>query len=279
LRSFFHNKLVITLAAVALIVLLLAIIGAYTVGQASPVSNIVSVVTTPVERFFSWCAKGIKDTLSYISDFDAIKLENEQLKKELLEKEELVRKAEQYKEENVKLRELLNISQENESYTLEMCDIISHSDGDYTASFTIDKGSRSGIELGDTVIVSEGYVGYVCEVGAGWSQVMTCIDSGISVGVQNIRTKETMICQGSYDLMKDGRLQVAYTGLDTSLYVGDELYTSGLSENVPHGIMVGEITQISVSDDGTGKVATVAPFVDLDSLDMVFVITDFIKEG
>lgn len=279
MRSFFHNRLVIALIVVTAVVLVLTIIGAYTGGQASPVSNIVSVVTAPVERLFSWCAGGIRDGLAYISDFDALKLENEQLRKELLEKEELIRKAEQYKEENVKLRELLNISQENEAYTLEMCDIIARSDGDYTASFTIDKGSHSGIEVGDTVIVSEGYVGYVCEVGTNWSQVQTCIDSGISVGVQNIRTKETMICQGNFDLMKEGRLQVAYTGLDTSLYVGDELCTSGLSENVPHGIMVGEVSQISVSDDGTGKVASVVPFVELDSLDMVFVITDFVKEG
>jgi len=279
LRSFFQNKLVIAVACIAVIVLVLAVVGAYTGGQASPVSNIISLITTPGERFFSWCASGIRDGLAYISDFDAIKLENEQLKEELLEKEELVREAEQYKEENIKLRELLNISQENESYTLEMCDIIARSDGDYTASFTIDKGSRAGIEVGDTVIVSEGYVGYVCEVGSGWSQVLTCIDSGMSLSVQNIRTKETMICEGSFDMMPEGRFQVAYTALDTSLYVGDNLYTSGLSENIPHGIMVGEITQISVAEDGAGKIATVAPFVDLDSLTLVFVITDFIKEG
>lgn len=279
MRSFFHNKLVAAVLIVIGIVLLFAILSAYNVGSATPVANVASFVVSPLEKGFSWAAGKIGKLISYVTEFDALKLENEELKAELLEKEELVREAEQYRDENQKLRDLLNITRDNEQYTIEMCDIIARSDGDFSNVITIDKGSSAGIELGDTVMVSDGYVGYVCELGVNWSNVLTVIDSGLSVGAQNIRTKESMICEGDYNLMRKGLLKLSYLTLDTSLFVGDEICTSGLGENVPQGIMVGEVSSISVSPDGATKQAEITPFVDINDLTIVFVITDFVKEG
>ena len=156
---------------------------------------------------------------------------------------------------------------------------IARSDGDFSNVITIDKGSSSGIALGDTVMVSDGYVGYICELGVNWANVLTVIDSGLSVGAQNVRTKESMICEGDYSLMRKGLLKLSYLTLDTSLFVGDEICTSGLGENVPQGIMIGEVSSISVSPDGATKQAEITPFVDINDLTIVFVITDFLKEG
>lgn len=279
MRSFFRNRLVITVLIVISIVVLFSVISAYAPGNATPVAGIASAITSPFEKAFSWCAEGLGNLFSYITEFDSLKLENEALKEELLEKEDLIRKAEQYKEENEKLRDLLNITRDNEQFTLEMCDIISRPDGDFSYTFTIDKGSNVGIEVGDTVIVSEGYVGYVCEVGLNWCNVLSVIDSGLSVGGQNVRTKESMMCEGDYSLMKEGKLKLSYLPLDSSLYVGDEICTSGLGGNVPHGIMIGEISAVSTAKGGGSMQAEIAPFVDVNELTLVFVITDFVKEG
>ena len=43
--------------------------------------------------------------------------------------------------------------------------------------------------------------------------------------------------------------------------------------------MIGEVSSISVSPDGATKQAEITPFVDINDLTIVFVITDFLKEG
>ncbi|MBO4406081.1 MAG: rod shape-determining protein MreC [Clostridia bacterium] len=279
MRSFFRKKIVIAVLVVISAVIVLGVLSAYSVGRASPVADAASFLTSPFQKAFAWAAGGVGKVISYVTEFDALKLENERLKAELLEKSELIREAEQYRDENAKLRDLLNITRENEEYSMQMCDIIARSDGDYARTFTINKGSSSGIEVGDTVIVSEGYVGTVCELGLNWANVQTVIDSGNSLGAQNVRTNESMICEGDFELMKKGRLKLAYVTLETSLYVGDEICTSGLGKNVPQGIMIGEVSAISTSRDGYSKIAEITPSVDLDKLTVVFVITDFQKEG
>ena len=279
MRSFFRKKLVIAVLIVIGAVVILGVLSAYSVGRASPVANVASFITSPFQKAFTWVAEGVGKMISYVSEFDALKLENEQLKAELLEKDALIREAEQYRDENAKLRDLLNITRENDKYSMQMCDIIARSDGDFARTFTINKGSSSGIEVGDTVIVSEGYVGTVCELGVNWANVQTVIDSGNSLGAQNVRTNESMICEGDFELMKKGRLMLSYVTLESSHSAGDEICTSGLGENVPQGLMIGEVSAISTSRDGFSKVAEITPSVDLDKLTVVFVITDFQKEG
>ena len=279
MRSFFRKKLVIAVLVVISVVIVLGVLSAYSIGRASPVANAASFITAPFQKAFTWVAENVGKAISYVTEFDALKLENEQLKAELLEKDALIREAEKYRDENTKLRDLLNITRENEKYSMQMCDIIARSDGDFSRTFTINKGSSSGIEVGDTVIVSEGYVGTVCELGVNWANVQTVIDSGNALGVQNVRTSESMICEGDFELMKKGRLKLSYVTLETSLFVGDEICTSGLGDNVPQGIMIGEVAAISTSRDGYSKIAEITPSVDLEKLTVVFVITDFQKEG
>ena len=87
------------------------------------------------------------------------------------------------------------------------------------------------------------------------------------------------MCEGDYALMREGKLKLSYVPLDSSLYVGDEICTSGLGGNVPHGIMVGEVAAVSIAPGGGSMQAEIAPYVDVNELTLVFVITDFVKEG
>lgn len=263
----------------AIIIAALSIISFYTGGSASPVSGAVSTVISPFTRTFTWAANGIEKIIAYVTEFDNLKLENEDLKQKVIDMEELTRDAEHYKEENEKLRSLLDIQQENEKFTLQMCDIISRSDRDWSRCFTIDKGSSSDIEVGDCVIVSEGFVGYVTEVGPNWSNVITVIDSGMSVGARITRTSESMICEGDFSLMPDGLLNLSYMRLESSVYSGDTVTTSGIGDNFPEGIIIGEVKEVSIDSTGNAKSAVVSPSVDVDSLTVVFVITDFVSEN
>ena len=56
-------------------------------------------------------------------------------------------------------------------------------------SFTIDKGSSSGIEPGDPVVTSEGIVGVCYDVAENTSGVRTLFSPKTAIGVYSLRTR------------------------------------------------------------------------------------------
>lgn len=87
-----------------------------------------------------------------------------------------------FSRENERLRELAELKKEKEDYQLASAYIITWDSNDWTSSFTINKGSGSGIAEDMVAITAQGeVVGLVTAVGSNWATVTTVLDSALEV--------------------------------------------------------------------------------------------------
>ncbi|KPK09978.1 MAG: hypothetical protein AMJ56_09365, partial [Anaerolineae bacterium SG8_19] len=63
--------------------------------------------------------------------------------------------------------------------------------------------------------------------------------------------------------------------LEAQINIGEVVYTSGLGGRFPEDIAIGRVTDVERREADLFQRAVIQPAVDFDSLEMVFVITDF----
>ena len=89
------------------------------------------------------------------------------------------------------------------------------------------------------------------------------------------RTDGAAVLEGDFALMGQGRLKLTYLPEGVELLAGDQVLTLSREGIYPSGLVVGHVEEIHAEASGMGQYAVVAPEADLDSLNRVFIITDF----
>ena len=133
---------------------------------------------------------------------------------------------------------------------------------------TIDAGSDDGVRAGQTVVSGAGLVGRTTRVSRFTSVVLLLVDPGFSVGSRLTREGTIGIARGggtgtlTYQQVEGGRVEV-----------GDALVTTGSSTFVP-GVPVGRVVEVVSGRETLVPTASVEPFVDVTSLDLVGVVVE-----
>lgn len=134
---------------------------------------------------------------------------------------------------------------------------------------TVDAGRRDGIRPDQTVVGGDGLVGRVKEVTDSSAVVVLAVDPGSSVGVRLAGGRQLGLASGN------GLGPMTFTPLDptTRVKVGDRLVTGpyGGSTYVA-GLPVGEVVAVSGDPGAPAREATVRPYVDFGSLDLVGIL-------
>ena len=186
------------------------------------------------------------------------------------------RQASTDREENARLRNLLNLRQQRRDFVLESAHITEWSSSNWASTFTVGKGTTSGVAIGNCVVDEYGYlVGVVTDAGLNWATVTTVVDTASQLGALVFRTGETTVAQGDLALMNQRRLKLSYLEDESSLINGDLIVTSGLGGYYPANLVIGSVEEILTDDSGLTRYAILAPKTDLSALVEVFVITDF----
>ena len=107
----------------------------------------------------------------------------------------------------------------------------------------------------------------------GWKS-LTAKETG-RVGGILARTDGAAVLEGDFALMGQGRLKLTYLPEGVELLAGDQVLTLSREGIYPSGLVVGHVEEIHAEASGMGQYAVVAPEADLDSLNRVFIITDF----
>lgn len=261
-------------AVVAALCVLSALYSGIT-GNPSPVTRVVRFVTTPVQRAASGIGGFFGKGLSYFTDFDALQAENEELRRQLREMEQTVRDAELALEENARLRQQAGQPERQRDLTTVEAEVIARNPGDWATTLTLDKGSNHGVEVGDLVITVDGMAGYVSEVAGNTCEITTVVDVEMQCGALITRTRETAIAEGDYDLMAEGNLRLSYLTEDASVVIGDTVETSGRGGVFPKGVMIGTVENVLPEDNGISYYAVLRPFVDVDTVSSVSIVTDY----
>ena len=97
-------------------------------------------------------------------NFREVEQERDELKRKLVEYEEL-------KRSNLQLKGILGIKEEHPDYTFEEASIISRDPEWGDNRFTINKGTRQDVQERDMVLVAGGLVGRVEKAGANYAVV------------------------------------------------------------------------------------------------------------
>ena len=271
---FFKNKLALfgtVLACLAFAVMIYAFVSP----SPTPITNLLSVIVTPLQKGFSSIGDGISGFFEYFKSVDELKAENEKLSLELAKYRQLESEYYSAVRENEELRALSELKQKYSGFDLEICSVVSGVDKSFMSGFTIDCGSKDGIVEGDPVITDLGIIGQVSSVSLGSSKVTTLLNVESKLAAVNSRTREILVAEGSFELASDGLIKLPYLKNDADVLPGDIIETSSVGEKYPSGLIIGTVLRIEREKHGISSYAVVEPAVELSSLHTVYVVKSF----
>ncbi len=245
-------------------------------GEVSFLQNATGVLEAPIKKVLSSAVNWFDTIYGYLYKYDSLQAENESLRSQLAEAQQSARDGIAASEENVRLRQLLNLREKHTDYELESCKVVLWSSSNWSSSFTISKGESSGIELNDPVITEYGVVvGQVTELGETWATVSTLIDVDMSVGAYVGQSGSSGMSVGEFALMKKKQAKLSYLAEGAQIFVGDEVLTSGSGGAFPAGLLIGTITNVQTEAGGQIEYGLIEPECNYDSLVQVFIIKSF----
>lgn len=270
LKKKFFTVLIIVLVIVGLI----AGVGKLLPGgkKANVFSDAVGIVVSPFQGSFSWAIGNIKDSAQYFIDNKKTSQENKKLKDKITVLENSLDKVDAYREENLRLKEILELSKQNVQYNPVCAEVIGREAENWSGIIKLNKGSLSGIEKNDIVVETAGLVGYVSEVGTNWCAVTTVVspDSGISCIVP--RTGEIVMLAGGLVERANNGFTLSYIPENSTITHGEAIETSGEGGIYPKGLLVGRVENIHTGSDGVSKEADGKAAVDFKKLREVLVL-------
>ena len=135
---------------------------------------------------------------------------------------------------------------------------------EFNDTLTIYKGTNAGIKEGNVVITDKGLIGVVSKVNKESSvvELITNKSSNISVRIGS-----------SYGIlnMQDNSLIVSDLSMYDDVFIGEEVYTSGIG-NLPGDIYIGNVIDIKANNTEIEKILEVSPVVDLSMINYVMVV-------
>ncbi|PMJ91326.1 rod shape-determining protein MreC [Vibrio sp. 10N.261.55.A7] len=162
------------------------------------------------------------------------------LKREVLKLKNDLLLLDQYKEENNRLRKLLDSSFVRDERKV-VTEVMAVDTTPYRRQVVIDKGRIDGVYVGQPVTNEFGIVGQVTFVAAHNSRVLLLTDSNSAIPVQVIRNDIRVIASGTNDI---DQIQLEHIPTSTDIVEGDLLVTSGLGGVYPEGYPVAHVSSV-----------------------------------
>ncbi|MDQ1604575.1 MAG: rod shape-determining protein MreC [Actinomycetota bacterium] len=143
----------------------------------------------------------------------------------------------------------------------------------FSWTVTIDAGSQDGITPDMTVLNGDGLVGRVKTVGPTTATVLLVVDPESAVGVRLEATMQVGITSGQ-GISDHSRLSMQLLDSQSDVKPGDRVVTFGSQGDSPYvpGVPVGVVTSVQGSPGSLTRTASVDPYVDFTSLDLVAVV-------
>jgi rod shape-determining protein MreC len=191
--------------------------------------------------------------MAAFDEVDRLKKENEELRQWEWRTKLLERKV-------AHLRSLLNAVEEP-ALVYATGRVIADARGPFVRSALINLGRKDGLRVGYAVINGDGLVGRTIDAGGSVARVLLLNDlnSRIPVLVGPAGVRGMALGDNSAELQLD------FLPEGSTLYPGDEVYTSGSDGILPRGLRVGTVT-------GAPGAYKVRPYAELNSLDAVSVL-------
>lgn len=174
----------------------------------------------------------------------------------------------QLQRENARLRELLNLKRRTgrRAYAAE---VVGRDMSAFTQTVVIDKGRRDFIREDMVVLSRNGsLIGRVSEVGSSFSRVVLINDPNSRVSA----VAEAARSEGIIEGVLSGALRMKHIASDESPKIGEHIFTSGLGNVFPKGILIGTIDKLYADRSGLYRCAVIKPSAELSKVEEVLIL-------
>jgi rod shape-determining protein MreC len=239
--------------------------------------RIVASALAPVEGVFTGVGTGVGSVFGAVGEIADLRSENEKLK---AENEQLKVSQEQAKAiaaENERLTALLDV-ESTIHHAVVAGRVIAREYTDDRRVITIDRGTKDGIAEGEVVVAAGGaLVGRVKQAGPTYSQIVLINDPSSTVIGELASGGQTGEVVGQLG----GALVMSKVDSAARPQIGSQVVTagivlgSGIRSPFPKGLIIGEVVDVARDPNAVVQTVFLKPAVDLDSLQLVAVITDY----
>lgn len=256
---------------VALIVLSLIITTVYyREADTGPVHSLrrgVKAVTAPIATGGEVITRPFRATVEWLTGFGVRREELDALSAQNAELRSAVAKLEEARQENERLKDLIGFVQASELEAVG-AHVIGRPVTSWENTFTIDRGTDDGVEIGMPVLGANGLLGQTVLVTSRSATVRLLSDqrSGVAALLQAGRVEG--IVSGTID----GTLELEFISVETTVVAGDIVLTSGLGGVYPKGLLIGEVSDVQSADNDLFQRIQVRPAAGLVGVEEVVVL-------
>ncbi|MGC9974811.1 MAG: rod shape-determining protein MreC [Gaiellaceae bacterium] len=239
-----------------------------------------SAATRPFQVVADRVAQPFEDGYGWFRGLLRAKDENKRLNQELESLRQARAKQKNAEAEAAQLETILHYEHSPrfpQDYLKVNAEVVTPPTGPFEQTIVIAAGHNREIRLDDPVVVGDGLVGRISQVGPTTSKVTLVSDPSFAASARDLRTGAVGIvlhpATGSDVLMLDD------VKVDQNVKDGDSIITSGwrrpdLSSLYPAGISIGQVTSVGQTDVDPNKQIQVEPSVDFSSLEAVIVLIE-----
>ena len=273
MRQLFNTKLRILVIIAVLLTAVLSVMSGLT--NRSIPELVVQGILTPFRAAGTALTRTAERYYSYMFRYEALEAENEALKASIAEMEDVARQADATARENTRLRNIIGLTETHEDYKLVDGYIIGWSSTDWSNTFTINRGSDSGIAENMCAITDNGeVVGLVTQVGPNFAVIKTVLDSTLEISTNIATSGYNGMVSGGYISGNEKLLSMDYLPSSAIIRNKDQVVTSG-STVYPRGLILGHVVDAGFKETGVAKYAVLQPAAEISSLEQVFILTEF----
>jgi len=205
-----------------------------------------------IVRGYVFLVRTERENLRLKNDVAQLRLEN-QITNELLA-------------ENERLRDALGFQKEAARASVTV-HVIAKESSPASNTFTVNKGSRQGLDRDLPVITPDGVVGRVQAVLPDTSKIQLITDPGSIIAVRVQRNREEGLLEGKLD-----RCALKYVSYYMDIQEGDLLISSGLDGIYPKGLPVAIVTKVRKHESSSFQTVFAEPVVRFTRLEEALVL-------
>lgn len=243
------------------------------------VQNGVSFAFRPIQGIVHDISAGIASAVEAIAEIDRLRVDNTTLLAEVERLRVEIARNQEIRRENELLTGLLQLRAGFEYQTV-AATVIARESSEFRRVVILDRGTNDGIAVGDVAIAAGGALaGRVTDVGPDSAVVILLTDGGFTVIGQLTTTPATGEVVGQVGA---GVLIMGQIDSSEEVTVGDEVVTAGIElgggvrSPYPKGLLLGQVIDVRRDANDVVQTAYLRPAADLDKLEFVLVITDYV---
>ena len=243
----------------------------YVYQETSAFENLMIDSFAPMQRSVSYVKKRVASVVDdYVFNVGASR-QNKILRNDIAE---LKNKLFQYNEmvkENTRLKNILKFS-DKFNFKKVLAQVVAWDSSSDFKVLRINKGTDAGVKVYDPVVTALGVVGYVYRVTDGFSDVLTILDQNNRVDGIIERTRSHGILHGH----TSGVCKMKYVSRTEPVVLKDRVFTSGLGNIFPKGLILGYVSKIERESYGITQNIEIEPAVNFNQLEEVLIL---LREG